>query len=307
VYREVTSCAPSTRAPALIARTVSLGTEGRIPGRRRVAAALSSLAAFTERWADANSRRRIGRAIEYVPVIGSTNDRARELLVQGDADGAVVVADEQTAGRGRRGRTWQSPPGRNLYLSVALVPEIGAADAWRLGLATALAVAGACEAVARVALKWPNDVVSAGDGRKVGGLLVETIVESDRLRGAVLGIGINVNWRRSEMPPDLRERATSLADVRGASVDREELLGRLLDALETEVAAVEAELSPLERYRARCSTLGATVEVETADGVVSGRAVDLDATGALVVEDRAGVRSLVSGGEVTRVRPAVPA
>jgi len=271
------------------------------------AAALSSLAAFAERWADANTRRRIGRALEVVPVIGSTNDRARELLVEADGDGAVVVADEQTAGRGRRGRTWQSPPGRNLYLSVALVPALAAVDAWRLGLATALAVAGACETVARIDLKWPNDVVAAGDGRKVAGLLVETMVESDRLRGAVLGIGINVNWRRSEMPADLREGASSLADVRGASVDREELLGRLLDTLETEVAAVEAGISPLARYRARCSTLGATVEVQTADGLVTGRALDLDSSGALVVEDGDGRRHVVSGGEVTRVRPAVPA
>ena len=269
---------------------------------------MTTLADFAQRWADAASpHRRIGRVLEVVPVIGSTNDRARELLVEAAADGAVVVADEQTAGRGRRGRTWQSPPGRNLYLSVAIRPALPAADAWQLGLATALAVAGACESVAPVALKWPNDVVAAGDGRKVGGLLLEAIVEADRLRGAVLGIGINVNWRRHEMPAELRERATSLVELRDASVDREELLGRLLDALDTEVTAVEAGTSPLERYRARCSTLGATVEVQTADGPVTGRALDLDTTGALVVEDGEGRRHVVSGGEVTRVRGAVQA
>lgn len=269
---------------------------------------MTTLAAFAERWTDAASpRRRIGRAIEYVPAIGSTNDRARNRLDEADGDGAVVVADEQTAGRGRRGRTWQSPPRRNLYLSVALVPTLAAVEAWRLGLATALAVAGACETVAPVALKWPNDVVGAGNARKIGGLLIETMAEADRLRGAVLGIGINVNWRRSEMPDDLREGATSLADLRGASVDREELLGRLLDTLEAEIAAVEAGISPLERYRARCSTLGTTVEVVTVDGLVRGRAVDLDGSGALVVEDGDGRRHVVSGGEVTQVRRAVPA
>ena len=251
--------------------------------------------------------RRIGHRVERHPSIGSTNDRARELLAEADGDGAVVAADEQTAGRGRRGRTWQSPPGRNLYLSVALVPALAAVDAWRLGLATALAVAGACETVAPVALKWPNDIVAAGDGRKVGGLLIETIAEADRLRGAVLGIGINVNWRRSEMPAELREEATSLADLAGASVDREELLGRLLDTLETEVAAIEAGDSPLERYRARCSTLGATVEVETAEGTVHrarGRPRRDRGAGR---RGRQGRRHVVSGGEVTRVRPAVPA
>jgi BirA family transcriptional regulator, biotin operon repressor / biotin---[acetyl-CoA-carboxylase] ligase len=246
---------------------------------------------------------RIGHRIERHASIGSTNDRARELLSEPDGDGAVVVADEQTAGRGRRGRSWQSPPGRNLYVSVAIAPPIAAADAWRLGQATALAVAEAAGSVAPVALKWPNDVVDT-DGNKLGGLLIETIAEGDRLRGAVLGIGINVNWQRSEMPADLRRIATSLADLAGAPVDREMLLARLLDRLEAELVAVETGRSPLERYRARCSTLGASVEVEVVEGIVSGRAVDLDDTGALVVEEDGGRRHVVTGGEVTRVRPA---
>jgi BirA family transcriptional regulator, biotin operon repressor / biotin---[acetyl-CoA-carboxylase] ligase len=250
--------------------------------------------------------RPIGHRIERHASIGSTNDRARELLSEPDGDGAVVVADEQTAGRGRRGRSWESPPGRNLYVSVAIVPAIAAADAWRLGQATALAVAEAAGEVAPVALKWPNDVVDT-DGNKLGGLLIETIAEGDRLRGAVLGIGINVNWRRSEMPTDLRRSATSLADLAGAPVDREALLARLLDRLDGELAAVEGGASPLERYRAHCSTIGATVEVEVAEGVVSGRALDLDETGALIVEEDGGRRHVVTGGEVTRVRPAAVA
>jgi BirA family biotin operon repressor/biotin-[acetyl-CoA-carboxylase] ligase len=253
-------------------------------------------------------RRRIGHRIERHASIGSTNDRARELLAEVGGDGSVVVADEQTAGRGRRGRTWESPAGQNLYLSVAVAPAVRAAEAWRLGLATALAVADACDVVAPVALKWPNDLVDARAGRKLGGLLIETVTEGDRLRGAVLGIGINVNWRRSEMPAGLRELATSLADLAGADADREALLGRLIVSLEAEIAAVEAGASPLARYRARCSTLGTIVESETASGSVRGRAVDLDATGALVVEDGDGRLHVVAGGDVTRVRPApVPA
>ena len=251
--------------------------------------------------------RRIGHRVERHTSIGSTNDRARELLEGADGHGSVVVAEEQTSGRGRRGRTWLSPPGRNLLMSVALVPELAAAEAWRLGLATALAVAEACDAVAPVALKWPNDIVAAADGRKLGGLLIETMAEGDRLSGAVLGIGINVNWQRAEMPPDLQPDATSLADLAGGPVDREALLDRLLNGLEAEIASIEAGDSPLERYRARCSTLGSAVSVETVEGTVHGRAVDLDATGALVVEDRHGGRHVVTGGEVTRLRPAVPA
>ena len=185
-------------------------------------------------------------------------------------------------GRRRRGATCTS--------SVALVPDLAAADAWRLGLATALAVADACATVAPVALKWPNDVVAAADGRKLGGLLIETMAEADRLRGAVLGIGINVNWLRAEMPAELRDHATSLADLAGEPVDREALLASLLDALEAEITAIEDGASPLERYRARCSTLGSTVEVEAPRAALTGRAIDLDPTGALVVEDGDGRR-----------------
>jgi BirA family transcriptional regulator, biotin operon repressor / biotin---[acetyl-CoA-carboxylase] ligase len=249
--------------------------------------------------------RRIGHRVERHTSIGSTNDRARELLEGADGDGSVVVADEQTSGRGRRGRTWQSPPGRNLLMSVALVPELAAAEGWRLGLATALAVADACEMVAPVALKWPNDIVAVADGRKLGGLLIETMADGEWLRAAVLGIGINVNWRRAEMPTDLQDDATSLADLSGDPVDREAILDRILARLDAEIAAIEAGDSPLERYRARCSTLGSAVRVDTVEGTVHGRAVDLDATGALVVDDGHGVRHVVTGGEVTRLRPVV--
>ena len=246
--------------------------------------------------------RRVGSTVERHARVTSTNDLARDRLESPDSEGLVIVADEQTAGRGRRGRSWISPPGTNLYASVALHPRIGSADAWQLGIATALAAASACGAVAPVALKWPNDVVAA-DGRKIGGLLVETIAEGDRLRGAVLGIGINVNWRREAMPAEIRDTATSLADLAGGDVDRELLLGRLVDALATEIDAVESGESPLPRYRERCATLGAAVRVATADGVVTGRAIDLDPTGALVVEGGDGDVRVLATGEVLGVRP----
>jgi len=252
---------------------------------------------------DAASRpmRRIGHAIEAHASIGSTNDRARDLLGHADGDGRVVVAEEQTAGRGRRGREWRSPPGLNLLVSVAVRPRLAAADAWQLGLAAALAVADACGAAAPVRLKWPNDLVSDA-GRKVGGMLIETMADADRISGAIVGIGINANWRQADMPDDLRETAISLADLAGAPVDRVVLLGRLLEALESEIEAVEAGTSPLDRYRARCSTLGREVSVATADGTVTGRAVDLDPSGALVVETVDG-RHLITSGDVVRVVP----
>lgn len=255
-------------------------------------------------WQDAAvSGRRIGHLVEAHVSIGSTNDRARELLAIPGADGVVVVADEQTAGRGRRGRSWLSPPGASLSASVALRPAIPAGGAWQLSLAAALAVAAACDSVADVGLKWPNDVVVAGDGRKVGGILIETMIDGDRLVGAVIGIGINVNWRRDGMPDEIRDSATSLMDLSGVRVEPVALLGRLLDALSTEIIAVERGESPLERYRRRCTTLGRSVDVAVGDTVVGGRAVDLDASGALIVEAADG-RHVLASGEVLRVREA---
>ena len=258
-----------------------------------------------EPWHEAiRPMRRIGHSIEAHATIGSTNDRARTLLDEAGLDGGVVVAEEQTDGRGRRGRTWLSPPGLNLMVSVALRPMLPARDAWQLGLATALATASACRSIAPVDLKWPNDVVAA-DGAKLAGLLIETMADGERLTGAVLGIGINVNWRRDQMPAEIAH-ATSLADLGGVPVDRVVLLRTLLEQLDLEIAFLEAGESPLERYRAACTTLGAMVTVATPAGSVRGRAVDLDATGALVVDADDG-RHVVASGEVVRVQREVPA
>lgn len=252
-------------------------------------------------WLDAiRPGRRIGHAIEAHASIGSTNDRALELLTSEEADGVAVVADAQTAGRGRRGRGWHSPPGRSLSVSVVVRPAIGAADAPMLALAAALAAADACEPAAPVRLKWPNDIVD-GEGRKVGGILIETVIDGDRVSGAVIGIGLNVDWRRADMPDDIRDTAVALADLARGSVDRVALLGRLLDALSDEVDRLEAGGSPLERYRDRCATLGQSVRVAGESGTITGRAVDLGAHGELVVEADDGRHELTSG-EVLAVR-----
>ena len=255
--------------------------------------------------AAARPGRRIGHSVEVHAAIGSTSDRARELLLRGTGDGTAVVAELQTRGRGRRGRTWASPPHRNLLVSVALRPRLGARDAWRLGLAAALAVLDACRSVAPVNLKWPNDLV-ARDGRKVAGLLVETVLDGDHVREAVIGIGINVNWAIAEMPVEIADSATSLAELAGRAVDRAALLATLLEGLDREMTAVESGASPLERYRAACATLGQHVAVEAGSRRVEGRAVAVDDAGALVVATAEGTET-VTGGEVVRVRRAVPA
>ncbi len=259
---------------------------------------------MTTSWQDAvRPGARVGRRVEAHREIDSTSDRARELLEAGEPDGVVVVAELQTAGRGRMGRTWTSPPGRNLTVSVGLRPALDLQDGWRLGLAAALAVHAAATRVAPVALKWPNDLV-APDGAKVAGILVEVTSEGDRLRSAVIGVGMNVNWAPDAMPAELATSATSLSALAGRSVDRVALLIDLLEALEDEVTALEAGRSPLERYRAACTTLGSDVVVETPSGLLTGVAAGLDERGALLVGTSAGTEVAVTSGEVLRVRPA---
>jgi BirA family transcriptional regulator, biotin operon repressor / biotin---[acetyl-CoA-carboxylase] ligase len=260
-------------------------------------------APLTDWSAAVRARSRVGHTLEVHDAIDSTNDRARELLLEVGGDGGVVLAEVQTAGRGRRGRTWLSPSGLNLTLSVALRPALSAANAWQLGLAAALATFEACRTAAPasgIGLKWPNDVV-AHDGRKVAGLLLETVLTGERLTGAIVGIGINVNWQPSDMPPDIARAATSLTRLVGADVDRAALLDRLLDSLDDEVVGVEAGRSPLARYRHACVTLGKEVTVDIANGTVRGTAVDLDEAGSLVLETDGG-RVALSAGDVTTVR-----
>lgn len=253
------------------------------------------MSASNERFADAARRgRRIGHAVEVHAAIGSTNDRARELLTSSAGEGTAVVAEEQRLGRGRRGRTWVSPPGRNLTMSVGLRPRLAAVDAWQLGLAAGLAAWSACAAVAPVWLKWPNDVV-AGDGRKLGGLLVETAIDGEALTEAVIGIGINVNWAVGEMPDEIAATATSLAALAGSEVDRVALLTRLLGALDEEVGGIESGHSPLERYRDACRTIGAPVAVDLGTHQVRGLATGIDDHGGLQIRTADGLVTVATG------------
>ena len=219
----------------------------------------------------ADPSRRIGRAVEFHPEIGSTNDRAREALGESGGEGLAVVAELQTAGRGRRGRSWQSPAGVNLMVSVGFRPRIEPSRAGLLGLSAALAVRDACAAELRghdLLVKWPNDVVTA-DGLKVAGLLVETALEDGRLAAAVIGAGINVNWPRAEMPPDVRDRATSLLE--------------------------------LARHESVSAVLGRGVTVDLGAERLDGRAAGISDEGYLLLDTAAG-RVALSIGEVVGVR-----
>lgn len=249
--------------------------------------------------AAARPGRRVGTVVEFHPEIGSTNDRAREALAESAGDGIAVVADRQLTGRGRLGRAWLSPAGTNLLVSVGLRVDLPVEHAWWLAAAAALAVREAVADVAVLSVRWPNDMVTT-DGLKVAGLLAETQVEDARVVGAVIGIGINVNWPRDEMPADLRPGAASLADLADRSVDRVALLGRLLEALDREIRRVEAGESPLERFRDASWLTGRSIEVETPAGRLHGVAGPVADDGGLPLEGT-NVRTMVTVGEVIRV------
>jgi BirA family transcriptional regulator, biotin operon repressor / biotin---[acetyl-CoA-carboxylase] ligase len=252
---------------------------------------------------------RVGHTVEHHQEIGSTNDRSRQALSESMGDGLAVVADRQLAGRGRMGRTWISPAGVNLLASVGLRVDLPADRAWWLAAAAALAVREAAQGVLGpghpLAIRWPNDLVTT-DGRKVAGLLIESQVTGDRVTGAILGMGLNVNWRRTDMPSDIASAATSLADLAAAPVDRVQLLAALLEALDAEIGLVEAGTSPHDRFQAASWLTGREIEVETPAGRLTGVAGPIADNGGLVL-DGPTVQTTVSVGEVIRVHAVVGA
>lgn len=214
----------------------------------------------------------------HLDVTGSTNDRARELALGRAPHGTAVIAEEQTAGRGRQGRTWSAPRGRALTMSV--VSRLGAAEMDLLPLAVALSVCDACEAAAGVScrVKWPNDVWI--DGRKVAGILVEARPQEG---WAVIGIGLNVDAAREEMDPALRESATSLRIASGAPVSRDEALAMLFEALAAWLDALRTPARVTEAFRARDALYGRTISWTRGSTRMSGEARGIDDDGALVV------------------------
>jgi BirA family transcriptional regulator, biotin operon repressor / biotin---[acetyl-CoA-carboxylase] ligase len=234
----------------------------------------------------------------YVAVTGSTNSDLLNLASQGGPAWSVLVAGHQQGGRGRLGRSWISKPGQSLLLSVLLRPDIPAAEAPILSLAAAVVVVQACGTAAgvRVRSKWPNDLV-LGD-RKLGGILPEASVVGGRLEHVVLGIGLNVEQRESDFPPELGGRPTSLI-MEGGSADPGVLLREVLAALRTELAPTEwLAQRVIPRYREVCESLGRQVRATLSGGrTVEGRAADIGPTGELIVETSSGTES-VGFGEI---------
>jgi BirA family biotin operon repressor/biotin-[acetyl-CoA-carboxylase] ligase len=227
-----------------------------------------------------------GHHFRYYDEIESTNSEARNLAAEGAPQGTVVIAECQSAGKGRLGRRWTSPAGKGLLFSVILRPNLTLSQAHLLTLVAATAACAGIERQTHIPtrIKWPNDLFI--ENKKVGGILLETAGERDEVEWIVVGIGINVNTEYSELPVALRRTAISLKMAGGVPVDRSELLASVLLSLERayEDAAANGFERALRDFRERDYLLNKSVSVQTREGPVVGAASGIDEHGALLVE-----------------------
>ena len=245
----------------------------------------------------------VGNTLYCLDQVDSTNTYAKQLGMAGAPDGTVVVADSQTAGRGRMDRRFESPAGQGIYLTALLRPGI---PPQRLMPVTALAGVAVCQAVEEVCgvrplLKWPNDPVL--HGRKLSGILTELSLEAEagRMQYLVVGIGLNVGQTAEDFPSDLQKVATSLYQELGRNVSRPALAAAEIRALDRLYAALRTgDLQAyLETYRRDCVNLGRTVRIQGPSGEETAQAIGIDEEFGLVVEDGTGERRTIRSGEVS--------
>ena len=244
----------------------------------------------------------VGRELACLDVIDSTNTECKRRAVSGAREGLVVLAEEQTGGRGRLGRSFQSPRGRGLYLSALLRPPLPPGQVQDFTAWVAVAVCDGIEAACglRPKIKWTNDIVL--EGRKLVGILTELGLESEvhALEYLVTGIGVNVNHQPEDFAPEIRGMAVSLLQVLGRPVRRSELAVQIILALDRMYAGFPANKGEyLEKYRAGCITPGNQVQLITPNSRREGFAVEVDDQFRLVVELPDGHREALSAGEVS--------
>ena len=238
----------------------------------------------------------VGRDLHLFETLESTMDEAKRLAEGGALEGAVVIAEEQTAGRGRFERSWKSQPGKDLLFSVIFRPD--ATHAPYINMAAALSVCAAVGAMTgtEASIKWPNDVKLAD--RKVAGILVESMVSRADIEYTVLGVGLNVNSNPAGVP-EIAETATSMYRESGRSLDRTEVLIEVLRELDRRYALIRAGNSMREEWASRLETLGLSVTVRWQDTAEEGTATGVDEMGNLILTKADGTTKSVVAGEVT--------
>lgn len=249
---------------------------------------------------------RFGVPLRHLTVTDSTNTQALAWAAEGAPEGAVVVADEQTAGRGRHGRRWAGGARRNLLFSAVLRPRLAPPLLGRLTLAAGVGVGRAVEELtgSPAGLKWPNDVLVSG--RKIAGILTEATLQASSLQAAVVGVGLNTHWASDEIPHDLAGKVTSLAIELGDDrvSERVEILARVLVHLEAAYDLMHDDAAALlDEVRRRSSILGRTVRVSHTNGrAETGTARAILDDGALEVEVDGCIRA-VHAADVERLEP----
>ena len=242
------------------------------------------------------------QTVTVLDSVDSTNNAAKQLAAAGAPAGTCILAEQQTGGRGRMGRSFASPPGMGIYLSIILRPDAKPEQLMHLSACAAEAFAEAIESETglKVGIKWVNDLVAGG--RKLCGILTELSVEmeSGRAEYAVIGVGVNCCQRPGDFPPELSEIAASVAMQTGVDPDRNALAAALIRAVaELNDTLLSGQADWIARYRARCVTLGKPVRVLWPDGAREAVAVDLSDSASLQVEYPDGSRAWVSSGEVS--------
>jgi len=247
------------------------------------------------------------QAVHYIPVLGSTNSYAKELAKRGEAEGALVITEEQTGGKGRLGRQWHSPSGANLLFSVLFRPPFSIDRVFSLTMLTSVSLVDAIREATglRALIKWPNDIYC--NGKKTAGILTEFSADSRGIEYVVVGTGLNVNWDmrgRSE----LERIATSLMNEAGHPVSRVALLSRVLEALEgyyKRLLGGEGE-AIRERWNRHSMVIGQEALIDSQGEMKRATAMGIDRNGALLIEEDGGKTSSVICGDVQVLFPSLP-
>ena len=237
--------------------------------------------------------------------IASTNELAMSVATGSDSwVNTVIIADSQERGKGRLGRKWVSPPGKNIYMSILLRPELETRDATMLTLLAAVACAHAIKKISGlpVSIKWPNDIVLSG--KKLGGILTEIRADIDKVSLAVIGIGINVNTGVEDFTEEIRTTAISMKEGSGKYSSRNELIVEILKQFGHfyGILIKEGKQFVLGEWKALSSTIGKNVKVVMGDETITGLAEGIDDNGMLILKLRSGIRKKVSSGDITLLR-----
>ncbi len=236
-----------------------------------------------------------GRRMYSLDSIDSTNTHLKSLAVEGAEEGTLVITEEQTAGKGRLGRTWQTQKGMNLTFSVLLRPNISANHLGIISIAAGVAVAEAIQELCKIQAecKWPNDILF--DDKKLCGILCESVISPSKFSAVIVGIGVNVN--QTMFPTELNDIATSIARATGTTADRAALLAKILERLEFWYDKIQSDQTEeiIVQWKKNTTMLGKKISVNRQGAVLDGIAKEVDADGSLIFQTNGGEINIHSG------------